>query len=114
MRTTLNGIEAYSATTGSTLGVVGITRSRGFDFSTFASELFNSVTVSKSQSAEMDEGSLAATVDLHWPSVRQEGLPRRRLGPGRLLRQQQVQGPALRRPDQRHLGYFRRPVLAGL
>jgi iron complex outermembrane receptor protein len=65
VRTTLNGIEAYSATTGSTLGVVaGINRSRGFDFSTFASELFNSVTVSKSQSAEMDEGSLAATVDL--------------------------------------------------
>ncbi len=65
VRTTLNGIEAYSATTGSTLGVIaGINRSRGFDFSTFASELFNSVTVSKSQSAEMDEGSLAASVDL--------------------------------------------------
>ena len=65
VRTTLNGVEAYSATTGSTLGVLaGINRSRGFDFSTFASELFNSVTVNKSQSAEMDEGSLAATVDL--------------------------------------------------
>ncbi|WP_443749622.1 TonB-dependent receptor [Asticcacaulis solisilvae] len=65
VRTTLNGIEAYSATTGSTLGVVaGINRSRGFDFSTFASELFNSVTVAKSQSAEMEEGSLAASVDL--------------------------------------------------
>src|SRR5206468_9763634 len=46
VRTTLNGIEAYSATTGSTLGVVaGINRTRGFDYSTFASELFNSVTV---------------------------------------------------------------------
>lgn len=65
VRTTLNGIEAFSATTGSTLGVVaGINRTRGFDYSTFASELFNSVTVSKSQSAEMDEGSLAATIDL--------------------------------------------------
>ncbi|MEO6078939.1 MAG: TonB-dependent receptor [Steroidobacteraceae bacterium] len=65
VRTTLNGIEAYSATTGSTLGVdVGINRTRGFDFSTFASELFNSVSVYKSQSAEMDEGSLAATVNL--------------------------------------------------
>lgn len=65
VRTTLNGIEAFSSTTGSTLGVVaGINRTRGFDFSTFASELFNSVTVSKSQSAEMDEGSLAATIDL--------------------------------------------------
>lgn len=65
VRTTLNGIEAFSTTTGSTLGVVaGLNRTRGFDFSTFASELFNSVTVSKSQSAEMDEGSLAASVDL--------------------------------------------------
>lgn len=65
VRTTLNGIEAFSATTGSTLGVlIGINRSRGFDFSTFASELFNAVTVSKSQSAEMDEGSLSATIDL--------------------------------------------------
>lgn len=65
VRTLLNGIEAYSSTTGSTLGVVaGINRTRGFDYSTFASELFNSVTVSKTQSAEMDEGSLAATIDL--------------------------------------------------
>ncbi|HVZ30325.1 MAG TPA: TonB-dependent receptor [Asticcacaulis sp.] len=65
VRTTLNGVDAYSATTGSTLGVVaGINRTRGFDFSTFASELFNSVTVAKSQSAEMEEGSLAASVDL--------------------------------------------------
>lgn len=65
VRTTLNGIEAFSATTGSTLGVVaGINRTRGFDFSTFASELFNAITVSKSQSAEMDEGSLAASIDL--------------------------------------------------
>ena len=65
VRTLLNGIEAYSSTTGSTLGVVaGINRTRGFDYSTFASELFNSVTVNKTQSAEMDEGSLAATIDL--------------------------------------------------
>ncbi|MEO5493670.1 MAG: TonB-dependent receptor [Sphingomonas sp.] len=65
VRTLLNGIEAYSATTGSTLGqVAGINRTRGFDYSTFASELFNSITVSKSQSADMDEGSLAATIDL--------------------------------------------------
>ena len=65
VRTLLNGVEAYSATTGSTLGAVaGINRTRGFDYSTFASELFNSITVHKSQSAEMDEGSLAATVNL--------------------------------------------------
>jgi TonB-dependent receptor len=65
VRTTLNGVDAYSATTGSTLGVVaGINRTRGFDFSTFASELFNSVSVAKSQSAEMEEGSLGSNIDL--------------------------------------------------
>ncbi|WP_423603719.1 TonB-dependent receptor [Sphingomonas sp. MS122] len=62
-RVRLNGIEAISATTGSTLGST-INRGRGFDFSLFASELFNSITVRKSQSAEIDEGSLGATVDL--------------------------------------------------
>lgn len=65
VRTTLNGIDAYSATTGSTLGVVaGINRTRGFDFSTLASELFNQVSVQKSQSAEMEEGSLGSNIDL--------------------------------------------------
>ena len=62
-RVRLNGIEAISATTGSTLGST-VNRGRGFDFSLFASELFNSITVRKSQSAEVDEGSLGATVDL--------------------------------------------------
>ena len=64
VRTMLNGVEAFSATTGSTLGTTIINRSRGFDYSTFASELFNSVTVRKSQAAELDEGSLGATVEL--------------------------------------------------
>ena len=64
VRTMLNGVEAFSATTGSTLGTTIINRSRGFDYSTFASELFNSVVVRKSQSAELDEGSLGATVEL--------------------------------------------------
>src|SRR5215203_1563935 len=64
VRTMLNGVEAFSATTGSTLGTTIINRSRGFDYSTFASELFNSVTVRKSQSSELDEGSLGATVEL--------------------------------------------------
>ncbi|WP_158266462.1 TonB-dependent receptor [Allosphingosinicella deserti] len=62
-RVRLNGLEAISATTGSTLGST-INRGRGFDFSLFASELFNSIVVRKSQSAEVDEGSLGATVDL--------------------------------------------------
>jgi len=62
-RVRLNGLEAIAATTGSTLGAT-VNRGRGFDFSLFASELFNSITVRKSQSAEVDEGSLGATVDL--------------------------------------------------
>ncbi len=62
-RTRFNGIEAISATTGSTLGA-GINRGRSFDYSVFASELFNSIIVRKTQSAEVDEGSLGATIDL--------------------------------------------------
>lgn len=62
-RTRFNGLEAISATTGSTLGA-GVNRGRSFDFSVFASELFNSIVVRKTQSAEVDEGSLGATIDL--------------------------------------------------
>lgn len=60
-RVRINGLEAL-ATAGS--GSDGVNRSRGFDFNTFASELFSRVTISKTQSAQMDEGSLGATVDL--------------------------------------------------
>ncbi len=55
-RVRINGIEAQAAAGGN--------RGRGFDFSVFASELFNSITVRKTQSAEIEEGSLGATVDL--------------------------------------------------
>ena len=58
-----NGIEAL-ATTGGTDSSGGANRSRGFDFNVFAAELFNSITVRKSSSADVDEGSLGATVDL--------------------------------------------------
>lgn len=60
-RVRINGLEAL-ATAGS--GSDGVNRSRGFDFNTFASELFSRVTISKTQSAQTDEGSLGATVDL--------------------------------------------------
>ncbi|UDF37451.1 UNVERIFIED_ORG: TonB-dependent receptor [Shinella sp. XGS7] len=62
-RVRINGIEGL-ATTGGTDSSGGANRSRGFDFNVFASELFNSVTVRKSSSADVDEGSLGATVDL--------------------------------------------------
>ncbi|HYI63452.1 MAG TPA: TonB-dependent receptor [Allosphingosinicella sp.] len=62
-RVRLNQLEAL-ATTGGTDSSGGANRSRAFDFNVFASELFNRLTVRKSASAEVDEGSLGATVDL--------------------------------------------------
>jgi len=62
-RVRINGIEGL-ATTGGTDSSGGNNRGRGFDFNVFASELFNSLTVRKSSSAEVEEGSLGATVDL--------------------------------------------------
>ncbi len=62
-RVRINGIEAMSAN-GSTDASGGTNRGRNFDFNTFASELFNNITVRKTASAETEEGSLGATVDL--------------------------------------------------
>lgn len=62
-RTRINGMEAQ-ATTGATDSSGGANRGRGFDFNVFASELFNNITVRKSAAAEVEEGSLGATVDL--------------------------------------------------
>ncbi len=59
-RVRLNGLEAQTTSN----GFEGINRTRGFDFNVFASELFSSLTVRKSPSAETEEGSLGATVDL--------------------------------------------------
>jgi len=62
-RVRINGMEAQ-ATSGASDASGGINTGRGFDFNVFASELFNSITVRKTQEAEVDEGSLGATVDL--------------------------------------------------
>jgi len=62
-RVRINGMEAMSAN-GGTDAAGGTNRDRSFDFNTFASELFNQVTVRKSSAAEIEEGSLGATVDL--------------------------------------------------
>jgi iron complex outermembrane receptor protein len=56
-RVRINGMEARAA--------VGNNNGRNFDFSIFASELFNSVVVHKTASADLDEGSLGAVVDLN-------------------------------------------------
>jgi iron complex outermembrane recepter protein len=62
-RTRINGMEAQ-ATTGGTDSSGGANRGRGFDFNVFASELFNRITIRKTAAAEVEEGSLGATVDL--------------------------------------------------
>ena len=62
-RTRLNGLEALS-TAGSNDAGTAPNRSRSFDYNTFASELFSSLKVQKTPSAETDEGSLGATIDL--------------------------------------------------
>jgi len=62
-RVRINGMEAQS-TTGGTDSSGGANRNRQFDFNVFASELFNSITARKTSSAEIEEGSLGATVDL--------------------------------------------------
>jgi iron complex outermembrane recepter protein len=63
-RVTLNGLEALSTAGASTSGD-DPNRSRQFDFNTFASELFSNLKVYKSSAAEIDEGSLGATVELN-------------------------------------------------
>ncbi|MED5621871.1 TonB-dependent receptor [Ideonella sp. BN130291] len=65
-RVRINGVEALT-TTGGTDSSGGANRSRGFDFNVFAAELFNQITVRKSSQADVDEGSLGATVDLQTP-----------------------------------------------
>jgi len=62
-RVRINGMESMSST-GGTDAEGGNNRGRGFDFNTFSSELFSNLTVRKTNSAETEEGSLGATVDL--------------------------------------------------
>jgi iron complex outermembrane recepter protein len=62
-RVRVNGMEAMSAN-GGTDAAGGTNRDRSFDFNTFASELFNAITIRKTSAADVEEGSLGATVDL--------------------------------------------------
>ncbi|NYT39312.1 TonB-dependent receptor [Sphingomonas sp. R-74633] len=59
----LNGADAQNIA-GGNQSDAGANRSRGFDFNTFASELFGGIKVTKSTAAENDEGSLGAIIDL--------------------------------------------------
>ena len=64
-RVKVNGMEALG-TSASTLDARGaVTRTRGFDFNIFASELFTRIDVFKSYSAEQSEGGLGGTVNLN-------------------------------------------------
>ncbi|MCW4462729.1 TonB-dependent receptor [Sphingomonas sp. BT-65] len=65
-RVRLNGMQGSSSTNSSDIRA-GFNSSRSFDFSVFASELFSELTVRKTYSADVDEGSLGATVDLQTP-----------------------------------------------
>src|SRR5262249_17936761 len=62
-RVRLNGLETLATTAASDSGT-NPNRGRGFDFNTFASDLFQSLEVQKTASAATEEGSLGATVDL--------------------------------------------------
>ncbi|WCM27121.1 TonB-dependent receptor [Sphingomonas sp. QA11] len=63
-RTQLNGMEVLGNTASGMDNRGGVSRSRSFDYSLFASELFNRVSVQKSYAAEQDEGGIAGTVGL--------------------------------------------------
>ncbi|WP_232318629.1 TonB-dependent receptor [Sphingomonas sp. TDK1] len=63
-RTQLNGMEVLGNTASGMDNRGSVSRSRSFDYSLFASELFNRVSVQKSYAAEQDEGGLAGTVQL--------------------------------------------------
>lgn len=63
-RTQLNGMEVLGNTASGMDNRGGVSRSRSFDYSLFASELFSRVAVQKSYAAEQDEGGIAGTVQL--------------------------------------------------
>ena len=60
-RVRVNGLETVATSTDG----ASANRDRAFDFNVFASELFSSIVVHKTASAELDEGSLGAVVDLN-------------------------------------------------
>jgi TonB-dependent receptor len=60
-RVRVNGMETVATSTDG----ASANRDRAFDFNVFASELFSSIVVHKTASAELDEGSLGAVVDLN-------------------------------------------------
>lgn len=66
-RVTINGMEALTTAGSQDVSTSGggTNRSRSFDFNVFAADLFSNLTVHKSGSANIEEGSLGATVEMH-------------------------------------------------
>jgi len=65
-RVRINGMEGSSQTGGSDIFGAG-NSGRSFDFNVFPTEIFSALTVRKTPSADVEEGSLGATVDLAAP-----------------------------------------------
>jgi len=65
-RVRINGMEGTSQTGSSDIYGAG-NSGRSFDFNVFPTEIFQSLSVRKTPSADVEEGSLGATVDLRAP-----------------------------------------------
>lgn len=65
-RVRINGMEGTSQTGASDIYGAG-NSGRSFDFNAFSTEIFSSLAVRKTPSADVEEGSLGATVDLRAP-----------------------------------------------
>jgi TonB-dependent receptor len=65
-RVRINGMEGVSQVSGTDIRG-GVATGRSFDFVTFPTEIFSSLAVRKTLSADVEEGSLGATVDLRAP-----------------------------------------------
>ncbi len=65
-RVRINGMEGTSQTGASDIYGAG-NSGRSFDFNAFPTEIFSSLAVRKTPSADVEEGSLGATVDLRAP-----------------------------------------------
>jgi len=63
-RAQLNGMEVSASTASGMDNRGSVSRTRAFDYSIFASELFNKVTVWKSYAVDQDEGGIGGTVEL--------------------------------------------------
>lgn len=63
-RARLNGMEVSASTASGMDNRGSVSRTRAFDYSIFASELFNRVTVWKSYAVDQDEGGIGGTVEL--------------------------------------------------